>query len=134
MNARLLVCGSRTFNDYDMLSVVLDHYVDTVDVPAVVINGGADGADMLARRWARAAGIPLVTVHADWKAHGKAAGPIRNQQMLDEYSPDLVFAFYDKPRAESRGTAHMVGIARKAGVEVAEFGGDSSTRLTGWFE
>jgi hypothetical protein len=52
---------------------------------------------------------------ADWAGLGRKAGPIRNEQMLSEGQPHLVVAF-----PGGRGTAHMVGIARAAGVEVIE--------------
>ena len=60
--------------------------------------------------WAR---IPVKEYPADWQKHGRAAGPIRNQQMLDEGKPDLVVAFDG-----GRGTADMIARAEKAGVRV----------------
>ncbi len=48
-----------------------------------------------------------------WERHGRAAGVIRNQAMLD-YGIDLVLAF-----PGGRGTADMVRRARSAGVAVA---------------
>ena len=70
----------------------------------VVIHGGARGADDLARQWGEiSVGIEGVEFRADWTAHGKAAGMIRNQRMLDEGRPDLVVAF-----PGGRGTADMV--------------------------
>lgn len=59
--------------------------------------------------------VPVIVYHADWNAHGRSAGPIRNAKMLAEGKPDLVVAF-----PGGKGTAHMVGIARKAGVPVVE--------------
>jgi hypothetical protein len=56
-----------------------------------------------------------VVYPADWAKHGRAASPIRNQQMLDEGRPNLVVAF-----PGGRGTADMVRRARSAGVEVIE--------------
>jgi hypothetical protein len=60
-------------------------------------------------------GIPVQPVPADWTTYGRAAGPIRNQRMLNEYHPNLVLAF---PDPESRGTWDMVRRAEKANVEV----------------
>ena len=54
---------------------------------------------------------------ADWIRHGRAAGPIRNEQMLREGCPDLVVAFHDDPGL-GRGTADMVRRALAAGVPV----------------
>lgn len=60
--------------------------------------------------------VPVRVFKADWDKHGKAAGPIRNQQMLDEGKPDLVLAF-----AGGKGTDDMCRRARAAGVEVRRF-------------
>jgi len=58
---------------------------------------------------------PVEVYRADWKTHGKKAGPIRNQLMLDVGTPDLVLA-YPSTRFASKGTMDMVERARKAGV------------------
>lgn len=81
----------------------------------MIIQGGAGGADALARGWAFSRRQELVNIPADWKTFGKAAGPIRNQAMLVKWSPDLVVAF-----TGGRGTADMVNRARAAGVPVIE--------------
>jgi hypothetical protein len=80
---------------------------------ARLIEGGADGADEIARLWAREERVVNITYKAEWGRHGKAAGPIRNERMLEEERPDVVIAF-----PGGAGTAHMVKIARAAGVEV----------------
>jgi len=80
-----------------------------------VIAGGANGADTMAKHLAHAWNVPFRMFRADWNTHGKAAGPIRNQRMLDEGKPDLVVAF-----PGGRGTADMVRRAKAAGVLVRE--------------
>ncbi len=75
----------------------------------------ARGADLLAAAWARSRGIPARPFPADWNRDGKAAGFLRNVRMLREGRPDLVVAF-----PGGKGTAHMVGLARRAGVAVLE--------------
>lgn len=113
---RVLVCGSRTFNDYwllfDKLCEIQEKHPDLI-----IIQGGARGADQMARKWASLNGVKGEQYNANWEVYGRAAGPIRNQQMLDT-GIDLVVAF---PRGEARGTKHMMKIAREAGVEVLEF-------------
>jgi hypothetical protein len=109
---RLLVCGGRAYCDYRTLYAVLDEYLGNV---SCVINGGAAGADEWARSWAKENGVPLLTCCADWKRHGKAAGPIRNQEMIDKHAPGLVIAF-----PGGRGTADMVRRAREAKITVRE--------------
>jgi len=107
----VLVCGGRNFNDAMTLGSWLGgiHKKQGIDV---LIEGGAPGADFMAREFARWAGIPVETYPADWSL-GKAAGPIRNLQMLEEGRPDLVVAFEG-----GAGTRNMVKQARRAGIEV----------------
>ena len=115
---RVLVCGGRDFSDRELISRTLAPYKPT-PVNSVcehkLILGGATGADSLAYEWAEVFGVPFRLFPADWKTHGRAAGPIRNQRMLDEGKPDLVIAF-----PGGKGTADMVRRARKAGVPVQE--------------
>lgn len=80
-----------------------------------IIEGGARGADSLGAQYAEEVGIPSRRFPALWGTYGKAAGPIRNTQMLKEGAPDLVVAFL---APNSRGTKHMISIAEKAGVPV----------------
>lgn len=79
-----------------------------------IIHGKAEGADDLADQWAVVNWVPIEEHPADWDKHGKAAGPIRNQEMLAT-GIDYVIAF-----PGGRGTAHMKKIAEKAGVPVIE--------------
>jgi len=110
---RVLVCGGRDFNARDFAFACLDAHAASA---SVVIHGGARGADTLAGEWAmKRQRVPVIVYHADWNAHGRSAGPIRNAKMLAEGKPDLVIAF-----PGGKGTAHMVSIARKAGVPVIE--------------
>lgn len=108
---RVLVCGGRDYRDSYTLGAWLYgiHQDAGIDV---IIEGGATGADELARRFAEWAGIRCETYPADWSM-GKQAGPIRNRQMLEEGRPDLVLAF-----CGGRGTENMVRQAERAGVRV----------------
>lgn len=107
---RVLVCGSRHFNDYKLLKEVLENYDITE-----IISGHARGADSLGEVFATEKQIPKRIFPADWDQYGKRAGPIRNTQMLREGLPELVLAFRGP---NSRGTQNMIDQARKAGVEV----------------
>lgn len=82
-----------------------------------IISGGARGVDSAAIDFATVHFCKLEVFKADWNKHGKAAGPIRNQQMLDEGKPDLVVAF-----PGGRGTQHMVRITEKSQVVVPKEG------------
>jgi hypothetical protein len=109
---KVLVCGGRDFADFAMLSEEMTGLLVERDVDAI-IHGGARGADSMAGEFANAIGIEEIVFPDDWKKYGRRAGPIRNQQMLDEGKPDLVGAF-----PGGRGTADMVERARAAGIEV----------------
>lgn len=112
---RVLVCGSRDLRDRYPVWCVLNGYAAD-DLGVVVIEGGALGADRFARSWAKLNDQSYETYPADWRTQGKAAGPIRNAEMLRDGKPDVVWAFVTKPLEQSRGTADMVRRARAAGV------------------
>lgn len=114
---KVLVCGGRDFNDYEFVTKTLGALKGVTEI----IQGGASGADKLAERWACANKIATIVFHADWKSHARAAGPIRNSHML-AYGPDLVVAF-----PGGRGTADMVGKAKRKGVRVIEASQASET-------
>lgn len=109
---RVLVCGGRVFDDRNAVFRTLDE-IHAANRITLVINGGAPGADDLSSKWARTRSVPMHIEPADWKKHGRVAGPIRNRRMLDEQKPDLVVAF-----PGGAGTNNMIAIAEKAGVPV----------------
>ena len=111
---RVLVCGGRNYQDRDQLVADLDLCLETYG-EIEIISGGADGADLMATVWAAARNVPCTTYFADWKKYGRKAGPIRNQQMIDEGKPGVVIAF-----PGGRGTADMVRRARQAGIQVCQ--------------
>lgn len=108
---RILVCGSRHFNDWEKMNEVMFQNFYPGDI---LIHGDARGADRLSER-CKQPYTEVIRFPADWEKHGKAAGPIRNRQMLDEGKPDLVIAFL---APDSRGTQNMIDQATKAGVPV----------------
>lgn len=110
---RILVCGGRDFHDRRTMWQVLDQWHNTRGIE-VIIQGGARGADQLANGWATSRGVLSQTYPADWSL-GLKAGPLRNQQMLDEGRPDVVLAFPGR-----YGTFDMVCRAREAGIRVVE--------------
>jgi hypothetical protein len=111
---RAIVCGGRDFDD----SVMAYRYLDMLHAIhgfEGLIVGGARGADTLAENWAYMRMVPYRRFPAQWKIYGnRRAGPIRNQQMLDQ-GPDMVIAFKG-----GSGTAHMKRIAESAGVRVID--------------
>lgn len=97
----------------------LSQYYDTESnwLPSdiIIISGKARGVDSAAIDWAITQWAQWEEYPADWKKYGNRAGPIRNQQMIDEGKPDLVIAF-----PGGGGTADMVRRSKKAGIPVME--------------
>lgn len=113
----ILVCGGRDFNRQDVFMRVIESVLRTTDPEFVeFVSGMAKGADSMVVEFAEIGGYKVHKFPADWDTHGKVAGGIRNQQMLDETpgGVDLVIAF---PTKNSRGTWDMVRRAEKAGIK-----------------
>lgn len=99
---RLLICGSRKWDNYDRIYALLKAHK-----PSLVIEGGARGADTMAGQAAEELGIPYLIYLANWTKWGKKAGPIRNQEMLEKGKPDEVWAFSNNI-VGSPGTTDMI--------------------------
>lgn len=110
---RVLVCGSRSWTDFDTIYYRLSSLVrDYPDV--VIVEGGAKGADTIARQVAEDFQVDTEEYLPDWEKYKKQAGFKRNIQML-ETKPDLVLAFWD---GKSKGTRHIITEAKERGIEV----------------
>lgn len=109
---RVLVCGGRDYDNRDHIWNTLCH-LDAKRRIEVIVHGCAPGADTEGMLWAQANNRKHAPFAADWKAHGRAAGPIRNARMLEEGKPDFVLAF-----PGGRGTKDMIEKAERAGVRV----------------
>lgn len=119
---KVLVTGSRVYNNY------LKMREEIVDSKAtILVHGDAKGADKLADLIGKQEGLDVRPYPAQWDRYGKGAGPVRNQQMLDEEHKadepiDLVLAF---PVAGCKGTWDMIGKAQKAGIKVKVIEGEN---------
>ena len=114
---RVLICGGRKL-DLSKVADWLEEWTPPRPV-SLVIYGDANGADMGGQLWAVREHIEMLCFFANWEKYGRAAGPIRNKQMLEEGKPDLVIAF-----PGGKGTGNMVKQAIDAGVEVQLIDGD----------
>lgn len=112
---RVIVAGSRCFNDYAILQMVCDNLLakkkQTHNI--VIISGKSKGADTLGERYARERGYTVERFPANWQQYGNGAGPIRNRQMAD--NADALIVFWD---GQSKGTQNMIMEAKKKGVAV----------------
>lgn len=113
------MCGDRGWKDPHTIQEVLAE-LDPTDT--VIIHGAARGADRLVGEIAEHMGFEVIPFPAEWERWGDAAGPIRNQQMLDEGHPTAVIAFHND-LGHSKGTRDMVRRARAAGLPVRVYRG-----------
>ena len=105
---RLIIAGSRYFNNYPLLRKWADHMLSEKSKTheIVIISGTAKGADTLGEQYAKERGYRVLRFRPDWDLHGKFAGPKRNKKMADNANAVLAFA-----TTTSRGTRSMVSIA-----------------------
>ena len=89
---RVIIAGGRDFDNYELLRENCNFYFSR-RLPDEIVSGGAKGADCYGEMYAAENNIPKKVFMADWNAHGKAGGPIRNRQMA-EYATHLI-AFWD---------------------------------------
>jgi hypothetical protein len=116
---KVLACGGRDYDDREKVYHVLDALLAKIGPDMLLINGGAPGADTLAREWAVDRRVDHLTLFARWEIFGKSAGPIRNRAMAKK-KPRLVVAFHPN-LDESKGTRDMIAIANDRGIKVKKF-------------
>ena len=115
MRIKIAVGGCRTFNDREYVFKCLDEYLVKLDgeTEIVFLSGHCNGVDLIAEEYAEIKDLSVILFPANWEKYGKAAGPIRNKEMVDE--ADIVIAFWD---GKSRGTKSLIDYARKSGKEL----------------
>lgn len=112
---RILVCGGRDWSNRTLTDGVLDGFRQQYHEkgkPIVIVEGGAQGADTLAKEYAIKHDIPFEEYRAEWNKYGRAAGPKRNTDMLNS-GIDVVVAF-----PGGRGTHDTIRKAEKIGIRV----------------
>src|SRR6266851_576424 len=109
---RILVTGSREWTDWETIQRALQEAGDG-DWNTLIHGDCSTGADSIADNFGCFCCWEIERYPADWAKYGKAAGPVRNQEMVDA-GADICLAFF-QPGAANRGTADCVSRAEKAG-------------------
>lgn len=120
---KIIINGSRDFNNYTYLRLMLKEYIMTNQInPELIeiISGGAKGADTLAIKFAKEYNLNYKVMNADWNKYGKRAGIIRNAEMLTYAisNPDDIAILISFWNGTSKGTKHMIDISNDKGIIV----------------
>lgn len=110
---KVIIAVGREFNDYGLLKTKCDFYLEKTFSEIEIVSGKATGADSLGELYAKECEYRLKEFPANWQLNGRAAGPIRNEEMGD-YAEALI-AFWD---GKSKGTKHMIDYMKKLGKPV----------------
>lgn len=112
---KIIIAGGRDYDNLQQLTEECNKVVNTLikEKAITIISGHAPGADRTGEKYAQIKGLKIKRMPAEWKKHGKAAGPIRNREMAE--IADALIAFWD---GNSRGTANMISLARSRGLNV----------------
>lgn len=116
---KVLICGDRYWDNYSSILNIVKRLKNKYG-NIKIIEGGCSGADIMAKKAAIECGLEYAEYPANWTEYGKRAGPLRNQQMLDEENPDMVIAFHPNTN-QSKGTKDMIARAKKAGIQIYIF-------------
>ena len=112
MPFKVIIAGGRDYHDYINFSKYCDKLLAN-KIEIEVISGGAQGADALAKRYAKSRQMSFKEMPAKWEIYGRKAGPVRNAEMAKE--ANALIAFWD---GKSKGTKSMIDIAKKEGLKV----------------
>ena len=113
---KIIIAGSRTITDYQLVKEIIEKalpIINEVDEPFSFIFGGARGVDSLGEKYAKEKSIGYGTMIANWDLYGKKAGYLRNVAMAND--ANALIAVWD---GKSKGTKHMIDIAKKKGLKV----------------
>lgn len=120
---RVIIAGGRDFDDFPLLmdrciEILSERTKDSNYEKIRIVSGTARGADKLGEQYANVAHYDISRFPADWDSLGKRAGYVRNVEMAKYASEDnggMLITFWD---GKSRGTKHMINLAKRYGLEV----------------
>ncbi|MBX9636012.1 MAG: DUF2493 domain-containing protein [Nitrosomonas sp.] len=111
---KLAIVGSRNFTNQKELDDIVDAFVLKHGMlPELVVSGGAKGADTLAHAWARKHNVSIKIFKPDWKTKGKAAGVLRNTDIVNECTHMIAF-----PSKDGKGTQDSIKKAQAKGIPI----------------
>jgi hypothetical protein len=119
---KVLICGDRYWDDFETML----NRMRKLPSNTIIVNGDAKGADQMSTCIAYQLGKMKVKRYpANWKKWGRAAGPLRNQEMLDDNLDICLVLAFHKDIDKSRGTKDMVRRASKIPIQVEIITGEN---------
>ena len=109
---KVIIAGSRTITDRKIVEEAIRKSGFDIDI---VICGCAMGVDQIGKNWAEMRNITIYSFPAKWEKYGKAAGPIRNEEMAK--NADALILVWD---GKSKGSANMLKQAKKYNLKIYE--------------
>jgi len=109
----LAIVGSRDMTQSTLFNEVMAKYVKNHGLPKCIISGGAKGADAFAKQYAIKNNIPYLEMAPNWRKYGKAAGPMRNTDIIAQ--AEYVISF---PSHFGSGTQDSINKAQDRGIPV----------------
>ena len=116
MSKTIAIVGSRNFNNQKYFNLALESIQNQIKNVTHFVSGGAKGADLMGQKWAEQKGLEIKIFYPDWNKHGRAAGVIRNTDIVK--NSDIIIAF---PSKQGRGTQDSIRKATKLGKELYVF-------------
>jgi len=110
---KLAVVGSRNIIDEEMVFNSINSTIKDIQTPITIVSGGAKSVDSIAAKWAKTNDVPLIEFKADWSKFGKAAGIIRNKDIIKNC--DTVLAIWD---GKSKGTQNSIKLGHSLNKNV----------------
>jgi hypothetical protein len=110
---KLIIAGSRHFKDKQFIFSEIDKFINGEKF--IIISGGTRGVDNIGEQYAKERGLSTVLVKPDWDKYGKAAGPIRNEQMAKFATHCILFW-----NGKSKGSKSMKNLAIKYNLVLRE--------------
>ena len=109
----VIIAGGRDFDDYPLLERTMDQFLEEIQDEITIFCGKARGADSLGEYYAESRRYAIQYFPPDWRRYGRGAGLVRNREMVDK--ADALAAFWN---GESRGTGHIIQLARRRGLRI----------------
>jgi len=111
---KTIIAGSRDITSKAVVQAAMnvadqDHGINITEG----VSGAARGVDTIGADLCMESDIPVRYFPAAWNTYGKRAGYLRNERMA--HYADALIAIWD---GKSRGTKHMIDLARSEGLKV----------------